>query len=77
MNTNNPHIMPEIDKSQGLEFGLYTLDIIYRIRIQDRESLQASVLKKLSKRLSTQNRRELIPFRSVNPIRIISRLKLI
>src|SRR5699024_1122137 len=25
MNTNNPHIMPEIDKSQGLEFGLYTL----------------------------------------------------
>ena len=25
MNTNNPHIMPEIDKSKGLEFGLYTL----------------------------------------------------
>ena len=25
MDNNNPHIMPKIDKSKGLEFGLYTL----------------------------------------------------
>lgn len=25
MNNRNPHILPKIDKSQGLEFGLYTL----------------------------------------------------
>src|SRR5699024_5265736 len=25
MDNNNPHIMPKIDKSKGLEFGIYTL----------------------------------------------------